>query len=221
MDEFNLPNQHTRSASHTRACADAGRKRSASRQSEIRTNVADVDDVEGLLRLPGLGLLDQVAARLILAGLQRVLLFLRLGVVVRPQLCHLPSRQLKLPTQRDKNGEPSASGNSSSLPPPIRSPQRSLFRSTPAACSAKDAQGCSRSDTPVRLRTRAATPDPSRTPRHRAHHRCKSSILSQLRSVRRHSAHSFALSWQYCRHSPLEPVSDYRLKLLPSQIRKK
>ena len=120
MDEFNLPNQHTRSASHTRACADAGRKRSASRQSEIRTNVADVDDVEGLLRLPGLGLLDQVAARLILAGLQRVLLFLRLGVVVRPQLCHLPSRQLKLPTQRDRNGEPSASGNSSSLPPPIR-----------------------------------------------------------------------------------------------------
>ena len=104
MDEFNLPNQHTRSASHTRACADAGRKRSASRQSEIRTNVADVDDVEGLLRLPGLGLLDQVAARLILAGLQRVLLFLRLGVVVRPQLCHLPSRQLKLPTRETRTG---------------------------------------------------------------------------------------------------------------------
>ena len=200
MDEFNLPNQHTRSASHTRACADAGRKRSASRQSEIRTNVADVDDVEGLLRLPGLGLLDQVAARLILAGLQRVLLFLRLGVVVRPQLCHLPSRQLKLPTQRDKNGEPSASGNSSSLPPPVRSPQRSLFRSTPAACSAKDAQGCSgyssttayqgchngsqphstSSCTPTSLQKLCTQPTPIRPPPQRAQLRAVLAVLSAL-----------------------------------------
>ena len=186
-----------------------------------RTNVADVDDVEGLLRLPGLGLLDQVAARLILAGLQRVLLFLRLGVVVRPQLCHLPSRQLKLPTQRDRNGEPSASGNSSSLPPPIRN--RNVRGSGAHPLPVRQRTLEASPDTPVPLRTRAATPDPSRTPRHRAHHRCKSSILSQLRSNRRHSAHSFALSWQYCRHLPLEPaaVSDNRLKLFPHKLGKK
>ena len=182
-----------------------------------RTNVADVDDVEGLLRLPGLGLLDQVAARLILAGLQRVLLFLRLGVVVRPQLCHLPSRQLKLPTQRNENGEPSASGNSSSLPPLIRNPQRSLFYSTPAAWSERRSrlvrilqyhcvyQGCHTRSQPHS--TSSCTPS-------------LQTLYTQSKAIRPppQRAQLRAHRVQWWQHRPLVTVSDYRLKgaeLLP------
>jgi hypothetical protein len=62
-------------------------------------DVANVDDVQGLLGLLGLGLLCQVAARLVLAGRQGELLDGVLWRLVLPQLSglHRPSCDLELP----------------------------------------------------------------------------------------------------------------------------
>ena len=63
------------------------------------TNIADVDNVQGLFGLLCRHLFCEIAARLILASLHGVLLHRALGLVMLPQLSRLnPSESLELQT---------------------------------------------------------------------------------------------------------------------------